>query len=162
MPVRRGRVLAVHKARSQLRDVAAELAARGHLNARGQSFSAAIGSPLLRARPVSTVTQGCSACHETRDRHTVQRRGCMQRRSLRNFERGSARRDSISAPLSPDTPHRSSPTVCLGASPCGSTHAPKVGLKIRKVQAFSECGHRGLAALGMAVCRHPILVVAEG
>ena len=58
MPVRRGRVLAVHKARSQLRDVAAELAARGHLNARGQSFSAAIASPLLRARPVSTVTQG--------------------------------------------------------------------------------------------------------
>ena len=36
----------------------AELAARGHLNARGQSFSAAIASPLLRARPVSTVTQG--------------------------------------------------------------------------------------------------------
>jgi len=59
MPVRRGKILAVHKVRSQLRDVAAELAARGHLNARGQPFSAAtIALLLLRARPVSTVTQG--------------------------------------------------------------------------------------------------------
>src|SRR5262249_18729899 len=41
MPVRRRKILAVHKVRSQLRDVAAELAARGHLNARGQPFSAA-------------------------------------------------------------------------------------------------------------------------
>ena len=55
MPVRRGKILAVHKVRSQLRDVAAELAARGHLNARGQPFSAAtIALLLLRARPVST------------------------------------------------------------------------------------------------------------
>ena len=59
MPVSRGKILAVHQARSQLRDVAAELAARGHLNARDQPFSAAtIALLLLRARPVSTVTQG--------------------------------------------------------------------------------------------------------
>src|SRR5262252_8825285 len=56
----------------------------------------------------------------------------MQQRGLRKFELVSAQR-LISAPRSPDTLHRSSPMVCLAAHPCGSTHTPKVGLKIWKV-----------------------------
>jgi len=53
-----GRVLAVHNPRDACLISLPELAARGHLNKRIQSFSTAIASPLLRARPVSTVTQG--------------------------------------------------------------------------------------------------------
>src|SRR5262249_39831938 len=99
MPVRRGKILTVHKVRSQLRDVAAELAARGHLNARGQPFSGAtISLLLLFARPSSTVKQGLASFYERRDRRSVQRRGRSQRRGLRKLELGSALQRLISAP----------------------------------------------------------------
>jgi len=112
-----GRVLAVHKPRDACLISLPELAARGHLNERVQSFSTAIASPLLRARPVSTVTQGRAVCYETRDRRSVQRRECSQRRGLRRLGLGSAQYGSFSARMKPDTLHRSSLTLRLRAKP---------------------------------------------
>jgi hypothetical protein len=83
----------------------------GHLNERGQPFSAPlIASLLLPVRPVSTVTRVRAASCETRDRQFVQRRGCNPPRDVRTLALSSAQPGSFSARMKPDTLHRSSPS----------------------------------------------------
>src|SRR5215831_8954001 len=76
-----------------------------------------IASMLLPARLVSTVTQGSAASHETRDRRSVQRRGCSQRRGLRKLELGAASATAHrSAVKSPTRFTAVAHTSCRGAA----------------------------------------------